>query len=126
MKLKLLQIYGSNLLMQAMENMFFKACDNVTCIVDIKKSRHGGHGMKPGAAGLTVNPAAPGYVDVCGWSPLPPAFFLRNIVISRSSHTFHHDVVVCLVLFYHAVDGAPVGQSAYVAVVNEHVDLEFA
>ena len=36
------------------------------------------------------------------------------------------DLVPLHLVVYHAVDGAPVGQSAKVAVVNEKVDLELA
>lgn len=62
-----------------------------------------------------------GWESCVGWrSNLPP---LLLGLLGCHAVLFAHDVFVALALCYHAVDGAPVGQSAHVTVVYPHIYL---
>ena len=53
-------------------------------------------------------------------------FFLGTIVFMDDSMTFLQNFGVRLVLLDHTVNGAPVGQSSDVTVVDEQIDLELS
>ena len=59
---------------------------------------------------------------------LPPVFFLGGdgVIHRRVRYYFVDDIIPGVTLLDHAIDGAPIGQTTQIAIIDKHIDLKLA